>query len=55
MTIEDVVDREANTVERAIGLIGQQTEQLMEDFTILSYETSGIIVVGQGRKKKNFC
>lgn len=47
---EDVVDREAETVEGVIGLMGQQTEQLIEDFTILSCETSGIGVVGAGQK-----
>ncbi|KAJ0034267.1 hypothetical protein Pint_25132 [Pistacia integerrima] len=47
---EDVVDREAETVEGVVALMGQQTEQLIEDFSILSCETSGIGVVGTGAK-----
>ncbi|KAK9182972.1 hypothetical protein WN944_026120 [Citrus x changshan-huyou] len=50
LIVEDVVDREAETVDGVIGLMGQQTEQLIEDFTILSCETSGIGVVGTGQK-----
>ncbi|KAH9764203.1 hypothetical protein KPL70_001435 [Citrus sinensis] len=44
LIVEDVVDREAETVEGVIGLIGQQIEQLLEDFIILFCETSGIRV-----------
>ncbi|GAV60308.1 DUF810 domain-containing protein [Cephalotus follicularis] len=46
---EDVVDREAETVEGVIALMGQFTEQLMEDFSIITCETSGIGVVGVGQ------
>ncbi|KAF4364808.1 hypothetical protein G4B88_025527 [Cannabis sativa] len=42
---EGVVEREAETVEGVIGLMGQCTEQLMEDFSIITCETSGIGVV----------
>ncbi|KAK3022515.1 hypothetical protein RJ639_046792 [Escallonia herrerae] len=47
---EDVVDREAETVEGVVGLMGQSTEQLVEDFSIVACETSGIGVVGAGQK-----
>lgn len=47
---EEVVDREAETVEGVIGLMGQPTEQLMEDFSIVTCETSGIGVMGTGQK-----
>ncbi|GLT42118.1 hypothetical protein SLA2020_161380 [Shorea laevis] len=47
---EDIVDREAETVEGVITLMGQATEQLMEDFSIVTCETSGIGVVGTGQK-----
>lgn len=39
---ENVVEREAAVVEGVIELIGLNTEQLMEDFSIASCETSGI-------------
>ncbi|XVF66434.1 hypothetical protein PTKIN_Ptkin10aG0035400 [Pterospermum kingtungense] len=47
---EDVVDREAETVEGVISLMGQSTEQLTEDFSIVTCETSGIGVIGTGQK-----
>ncbi|KAH7573192.1 hypothetical protein ACOSP7_006656 [Xanthoceras sorbifolium] len=47
---EAVVDREAETVDGVVALMGQQTEQLIEDFSILSCETSGLGVVGTGQK-----
>ncbi|KAL9410953.1 hypothetical protein AB3S75_044682 [Citrus x aurantiifolia] len=50
LIVEDVVDREAETVERVISLMGQQMEQLIEDFIILFCETSGIGVGSPGQK-----
>ncbi|XP_048127738.1 protein unc-13 homolog isoform X2 [Rhodamnia argentea] len=47
---EDVVDREAEVVEGVVALLGQATEQLIEDFSILTCETSGIGVMGAGQK-----
>ncbi|KAL3724677.1 hypothetical protein ACJRO7_029788 [Eucalyptus globulus] len=47
---EDVVDREAEVVEGVVALFGQPTEQLIEDFSILTCETSGIGVMGAGQK-----
>ena len=47
---EDVVEREAETVEGVVTLMGQNTEQLMEDFSILACEASGIGVVGAGQR-----
>ncbi|CAH2059603.1 unnamed protein product [Thlaspi arvense] len=47
---EDVVDRDAETVEGVIQLMSQPTEQLMEDFSIVTCETSGIGMVGSGQK-----
>ncbi|KAH7522041.1 hypothetical protein FEM48_Zijuj07G0095800 [Ziziphus jujuba var. spinosa] len=48
---EDVVEREAEIVEGVIALMGQCTEQLMEDFSIVTCETSGIGVVGGSTQK----
>ncbi|KAG7028810.1 hypothetical protein SDJN02_09991, partial [Cucurbita argyrosperma subsp. argyrosperma] len=47
---ENVVDREADAVEGVIALMNQCTEQLVEDFSVLTCETSGIGVVGSGQK-----
>ncbi|KAF2285532.1 hypothetical protein GH714_005341 [Hevea brasiliensis] len=47
---EEVVDREADIVEGVVTLMGECTEQLMEDFSIVTCETSGIGVVGTGQK-----
>ncbi|CAA7015328.1 unnamed protein product [Microthlaspi erraticum] len=47
---EEVVDREAETVEGVITLMGQPTEQLMEDFSIVTCESSGMGLVGTGQK-----
>lgn len=47
---EDVVEREAETVEGVISLMGQSTEQLTEDFSIVTCETSGIGAMGTGQK-----
>ncbi|XWS39152.1 hypothetical protein CRYUN_Cryun18bG0025600 [Craigia yunnanensis] len=47
---EDVVEREAETVEGVISLRGQSTEQLTEDFSIVTCEKSGIGVIGTGQK-----
>lgn len=47
---EDVVDREAETVEGVVALMGQSTEQLIEDFSIVACEASGISLSGSGQK-----
>ncbi|KAK7393660.1 hypothetical protein VNO78_22221 [Psophocarpus tetragonolobus] len=47
---ENLVEREAAVVEGVIELMGQYTEQLMEDFSIVTCETSGIGVMGNGNK-----
>lgn len=47
---EDVVEREAENVEGVISLLGQTTEQLVEDFSIITCETSGIGILGEGQK-----
>ncbi|KAG8369882.1 hypothetical protein BUALT_Bualt14G0059700 [Buddleja alternifolia] len=47
---EDEVAREAETVEGVVSLMGQSTEQLVEDFSIVACEASGIGVVGAGQK-----
>lgn len=48
---EGVVEREAETVEGVIALLGQGTEQLMEEFSIVTCETSGILGLGgEGQK-----
>lgn len=47
---ENVVEREAAVVEGVIALMGQSTEQLVEDFSIATCETSGIGIMGSGQK-----
>ncbi|GMJ01997.1 CELLULOSE-RELATED DUF810 [Hibiscus trionum] len=47
---EDAIQTEAETVEGVISLMSQSTEQLMEDLSIITCETSGIGVVGTGQK-----
>ena len=47
---ENVVNGEAAVVEGVIALMGQSTEQLMEDFSIVTCEGSGIGVMGIGQK-----
>lgn len=47
---ENVVEREAEPVEGVIALMSQITEQLVEDFSIVTCETSGIGVMGSGQK-----
>ena len=47
---EEVVDREAETVEGVIELMSQPTEQLVEDFSIVTCEASGMGLVGMGQR-----
>ncbi|KAL3626454.1 hypothetical protein CASFOL_030003 [Castilleja foliolosa] len=47
---EDEVERESETVEGVVALMGESTEQLVEDFSIVACEASGIGVVGVGKK-----
>ncbi|KAF9586854.1 hypothetical protein IFM89_039929 [Coptis chinensis] len=50
LVAEQVVEKEAEIVEAIIGLMGQSTDQLIEDFSILACEASGMGVVGVGQK-----
>ncbi|OVA11845.1 Protein of unknown function DUF810 [Macleaya cordata] len=50
LVAEEVVEKEAEIVEGVVGLMGQGTEQLVEDFSIVACETSGMGVVGAGQK-----
>ncbi|KAL3648753.1 hypothetical protein CASFOL_005156 [Castilleja foliolosa] len=47
---EEEVERESETVEGVVALMGESTEQLIEDFSIVACEVSGIGVVGIGKK-----
>ncbi|TKY46075.1 DUF810 protein [Spatholobus suberectus] len=47
---ENVMEKEAEVVEGVIALMGMSTEQLMENLSNLSSETSGIGVIGNGQK-----
>ncbi|KAB2043573.1 hypothetical protein ES319_D01G026000v1 [Gossypium barbadense] len=47
---EDIVQREAEVVEGVISLMGQTTEQLTEDFSIVTCEASGIGSISGGQK-----
>ncbi|KAL5990377.1 hypothetical protein ACLOJK_011277 [Asimina triloba] len=53
---EDVVEKEAEAVEGVIELMGQSTEQLVEDFSIIASEASGVEVgsggSGSGEQQK---
>ncbi|KAE9589767.1 hypothetical protein Lalb_Chr21g0312431 [Lupinus albus] len=46
---DNVVQGEAAVVEGVIGLMGQSTEQLMEDFSIVTCEGSGMGILGNGQ------
>ncbi|KAL7177605.1 hypothetical protein ACSBR2_030879 [Camellia fascicularis] len=50
LIVEDVVEKEAEPVEGVVALMGQSTEQLVEDFSIVVCETSGIGIAGAGHK-----
>ncbi|XP_055827297.1 protein unc-13 homolog [Solanum dulcamara] len=51
LILEDVVEKEATIVEEIVSLMGQSTEQLVEDFSNVACEASGIgVVVGNGQK-----
>ncbi|KAH0691368.1 hypothetical protein KY289_018726 [Solanum tuberosum] len=51
LILEDVVEKEATIVEEIVSLMGQSTEQLVEDFSNLACEASGVgVVVGNGQK-----
>uniref|UniRef100_A0A7N0U3G2 Uncharacterized protein n=1 Tax=Kalanchoe fedtschenkoi TaxID=63787 RepID=A0A7N0U3G2_KALFE len=47
---EDDVQREAETVEGILDLMGQGTEQLVEDFSIVTCEMSGLGSVSAGQR-----
>ncbi|KAL5711467.1 hypothetical protein ACHQM5_021919 [Ranunculus cassubicifolius] len=47
---EEVVEKEGDIVEGIIGLMGKTTEQLIEDFSILACEASGMGIVCVGQK-----
>ncbi|WCJ19602.1 hypothetical protein M5689_001887 [Euphorbia peplus] len=47
---EEMVEKESEIVEGVISLMGECTEQLMEDLSIVSCETSGIGVIAAGQK-----
>ncbi|XP_028773311.1 protein unc-13 homolog [Neltuma alba] len=50
LKVEDIMDKEGEVVEGVIALMGESTEQLMEDFSTLTCETSGLGVIGSGQK-----
>ncbi|XP_020222514.1 protein unc-13 homolog [Cajanus cajan] len=50
LVAENVVDAEAAVVEGVISLMGLSSEQLIEDFSITSCESSGIGLMGNGMK-----
>ncbi|XP_065872016.1 protein unc-13 homolog [Euphorbia lathyris] len=50
LVTEEMVEKEAEIVEGVISLMGECTEQLMEDLSIVSCETSGIGVIASGQK-----
>ncbi|XP_009781026.1 protein unc-13 homolog [Nicotiana sylvestris] len=50
LILEDVVEKEAKIGEGVVALMGQTTEQLVEDFSSVACESSGMGVVGTGQK-----
>lgn len=50
LIVEDMVEREAEAVEGVVALMGQSTEQLVEDFSSVASETTGVGGIGAGRK-----
>ncbi|KAK9137752.1 hypothetical protein Sjap_008346 [Stephania japonica] len=42
LVAEDIVEKESEMVEGIVGLMSQTTEQLIEDFSIISCEASGL-------------
>ncbi|XP_047319293.1 protein unc-13 homolog [Impatiens glandulifera] len=46
---EEVVDREANMAEGVVALMGQSTENLVEDFSTAACEANGIGIIGSRR------
>lgn len=50
LILEDVVEKEATIVEEIVCLMGKSTEQLVEDFSNVTCEASGIGVLGNGQK-----
>jgi len=47
---ENVVDGEVAVVEGVITLMSQSSEQMIEDLSIMSCESSGIGLIGNGQK-----
>ncbi|XP_057783530.1 protein unc-13 homolog [Salvia miltiorrhiza] len=47
LIVEDVVERESEVVQGVVALMGQSTEQLVEDFSSVASETCGLGGVGQ--------
>ncbi|KAI3951128.1 hypothetical protein MKW98_028532 [Papaver atlanticum] len=50
LVAEEVVEREVEVVEGVLGLMGQNTEQLIEGFSIAACEVSGLGIMGVGQK-----
>ncbi|OIW21534.1 hypothetical protein TanjilG_06152 [Lupinus angustifolius] len=50
LVAENVVEKEGEVVEGVIGLMGMSTEQLMENLSIVTSETSGVGTIGNGHK-----
>lgn len=50
LIVEDMVEREAEAVQGVVALMGQSTEQLIEDFSSVANETSGLGGLGAGQK-----
>ncbi|CAH9091860.1 unnamed protein product [Cuscuta epithymum] len=47
---EDGVDKEAQAVDGVVALMGQSTQQLVENFSLLACEASGIGLMGPGQR-----
>lgn len=46
LVAEDVIEKEAEIIEGVIDLMGENTEQLIEDYNVVTNETSGLMVEG---------
>ncbi|VFQ63324.1 unnamed protein product [Cuscuta campestris] len=47
---EESVDKEAQAVDGVVALMGQSTQQLVENFSLLACEASGIGLMGPGQR-----
>ncbi|KAE9592519.1 hypothetical protein Lalb_Chr19g0130131 [Lupinus albus] len=50
LVAENLVEKQGEVVEGVIALMGMSTEQLMENLSIVTNETNGVGIIGNGQK-----